>query len=124
MTENVYWILKGTIAEGALDAMKEVAADFCAKTTNEPGALAYEWSVSADGSEIHIFEQYAEIAAFFANNLVKIFHYSRFHVGILHQRFSGGEQISHGTAGDFQQLIDNSSMLLLTSATPGNIIEK
>ena len=66
MTENVYWVVKGTIADGKLDAVKELAKHFCALTTTEPGALAYEWSVG-DGSQIHIFERYADADAAMAH---------------------------------------------------------
>ncbi len=58
MTENVYWILKGTIGEGNQDAVKELAQRFSEKTNSEEGVIAYEWSMSADGSQLHVYERF------------------------------------------------------------------
>lgn len=60
MTNNIYWILKANIGEGNLAALKELAAKFCHMTQEEPGVVAYEWSVSEDGKVLHIYERYAD----------------------------------------------------------------
>jgi len=64
MTAHVTWILDMRVADGQLDALKRLMSEMSAATeTNEPGTLAYEWSLSADGTTCHLYERYADSAA-------------------------------------------------------------
>ncbi|MCB0035834.1 MAG: antibiotic biosynthesis monooxygenase [Anaerolineales bacterium] len=64
MSDVVFWMLELTIAEGKLDTLKSLLAEMSEATqANEPGALNYEWYISADESKCHILERYADSAA-------------------------------------------------------------
>ena len=67
MTKNVYWILKLDIAEGKSDELQPIAEKLCEFVRAEPGSLAYEWSMSADGKQVHILERWADSAAALAH---------------------------------------------------------
>lgn len=64
MKGHVYWVLALDIQAGKEQdfraLMKEMVEDTQA---NEPGTLAYEWSLSEDGKVCHIFEHYSNSAA-------------------------------------------------------------
>jgi quinol monooxygenase YgiN len=64
MKGHVYWILQLEIRPGREKdfhaLMREMVEDTQA---NEPGTLAYEWSLSGDGKVCHIFEHYSNSAA-------------------------------------------------------------
>ena len=61
MSDHVYWIIEANVVEGKLDELKSLMAEMSDATkADEPGALNYEWSLSADGSECHILERYAD----------------------------------------------------------------
>jgi len=64
MKGHVYWILELDIQAGREQdfhaLMREMVEDTQA---NEPGTLAYEWSISSDGKVCHIFEHYSNSAA-------------------------------------------------------------
>ncbi|HVW20969.1 MAG TPA: antibiotic biosynthesis monooxygenase [Opitutaceae bacterium] len=62
-TEQVYWIVSGTIHDGQEAAFRAISARLVESTRAEPGALNYEWSVAADGRTFHIFERYADSGA-------------------------------------------------------------
>lgn len=59
-TEHVYWILKAQIQAGKVERVKELAAQFCERARDEDGMLAYEWSVSEDGTSLHVYERYVD----------------------------------------------------------------
>jgi quinol monooxygenase YgiN len=64
MSEHVSWILQVAIREGRFDAFKTLMVEMVAATeANEPGALAYEWTVSEDLGTCHIHERYRDSAA-------------------------------------------------------------
>ena len=64
MSDHVYWVLKAKIKDGQMDNLKALMAEMVEATqANEPGALNYEWSISADGQSCHIFERYADSEA-------------------------------------------------------------
>lgn len=64
MTEHVYWILEVAVAVEKAEAFKALVQEMASATqANEPGALGYHWSWSADGSTCHIFEHYKDSAA-------------------------------------------------------------
>lgn len=64
MTEVVHWTVQANVREGQLDALRELAAEMIADTkANEPGAQAYEWMLSEDGTTCHLYERYRDPAA-------------------------------------------------------------
>jgi quinol monooxygenase YgiN len=67
MTNNVYWVIKAEIVEGQLAALRAIAPKFCEMTKTEPGAIAYEWSLSADEKTVHIYERYEDSDAALAH---------------------------------------------------------
>ena len=67
MTSDIYWILKAEIREGKFEELKKLAPIFCEMTKNEEGVIAYEWSVSADGKMLHIYERYTDSDASLAH---------------------------------------------------------
>jgi quinol monooxygenase YgiN len=62
-TEQVYWIVTGTINPGQEAAFRAIRARLVESTQDEPGALNYEWSIAPDGRTFHIFERYADSGA-------------------------------------------------------------
>lgn len=68
MSGQVSWILELDILEGRENDLRRLAAEMISSTNvNEPGTLAYEWSISADGKRCHIFERYADSVALLAH---------------------------------------------------------
>lgn len=64
MNGNVAWMLELTIQSGRGDDFRALMTEMVAATkANEPGTLAYEWSISPDGTTCHIWERYADSAA-------------------------------------------------------------
>lgn len=61
------WIFKAEIGEGNLEALKEIASTCCTMTEEEPGVLAYEWSVSPDGKTLHLYECFQDSDAALAH---------------------------------------------------------
>ena len=60
MTDNICWIIEADVHDGKQAELRSLAADFTEGTKNEAGAVGYEWSLSADGKRIHIYERYAD----------------------------------------------------------------
>jgi quinol monooxygenase YgiN len=68
MSENVLGITVVQIKPGQLDNFRAVVKDLVAATrANEPGAMAYEYFVSPDGTTCHIYERYVDSAAVMAH---------------------------------------------------------
>ncbi len=64
MSDHVYWILELAVKPGQADAFKALMNEMVEATqANEPDALNYEWTLSADGATCHIHERYADSAA-------------------------------------------------------------
>ena len=64
MSENVYWLLEVTIKPGELDNFKALMKEMVEATqANEPNTLNYEWTISEDSQNCHIYERYADSAA-------------------------------------------------------------
>lgn len=64
MSTHVYWILELEVRQGKERDFHELMREMVAATReNEPGTLAYEWSVTNDGRRCHIFERYSNSAA-------------------------------------------------------------
>jgi quinol monooxygenase YgiN len=64
MATEVSWMLELSLNPGHEAEFTALVTEIVAVTsTNEAGALTYEWSLSADGATCHIFERYADSAA-------------------------------------------------------------
>jgi quinol monooxygenase YgiN len=64
MNKHVYWILELELRLGKERDFHELMREMVAATRdNEPGTLAYEWSLDKDGRTCHIFERYSNSAA-------------------------------------------------------------
>ena len=59
MFEHIAWIFELTLNTKELSGLKELMNKMVNATKeNEPGTLAYEWTVSEDGEICHIYECY------------------------------------------------------------------
>jgi quinol monooxygenase YgiN len=67
MGEAVSWMLELAVKPGQGDAFKQLMTEMVESTEAEPGALSYEWSITADGTVVHIYERYADSAATLAH---------------------------------------------------------
>jgi quinol monooxygenase YgiN len=64
MSHHVAWMLHMTVAPGRQAELQALLDEMVAATlANEPGTLEYEWSLSADGTECHLWERYADSEA-------------------------------------------------------------
>jgi quinol monooxygenase YgiN len=55
------------VKPGELDGFSDLMEEMVAHTRSEPGTLAYEWFVSDDGGEVHLYERYIDSAAAMAH---------------------------------------------------------
>lgn len=62
-TREIYWIIHLTVHPGREAAFRRVSGELIESARQEPGCLAYEWSVGEDGRTVHIYERYADAAA-------------------------------------------------------------
>ncbi len=65
--QTVHFKVALTIHEGKLAAFEETAKAMTAGTRKEPGALGYEWYVSADRKTCRLLETYANADAALAH---------------------------------------------------------
>ena len=64
MSDRMFFVAKLSIRPGQLDAFKALIGKLVqAVEANEPGALSYEYFVSADSATVHVCERYADSAA-------------------------------------------------------------
>jgi quinol monooxygenase YgiN len=64
MNKQVSWIFELSVNDGELRNLKELMKEMVASVeANEPGTLAYEWSISGDGKQCHTHECYQDSAA-------------------------------------------------------------
>ncbi len=64
MSENVFWVITMRIKPGELENFRGVMNDLVDATrTNESNAIHYEWFISDDETQCHIYERYADSAA-------------------------------------------------------------
>ena len=61
--QSVYTIFKANVPEGAVERLVEVAAAMSELTSSEPGAIAYEWSLSEDQRRLHVYERFVDSEA-------------------------------------------------------------
>jgi quinol monooxygenase YgiN len=55
-SEQVYWVVTFNVEDMA--KFKPIVQELVAATQNEPGALAYDYSVGTDGKTVDIYERY------------------------------------------------------------------
>ena len=46
------------VREGQLDTLRALAKEMVESTEKESGTLSYEWFLSADGADCHLYERY------------------------------------------------------------------
>jgi len=64
MNKQVAWLLELAVKNGELSNVKSFMQERIEATeASEPDALNYEWSFSADETQCHIYERYADSAA-------------------------------------------------------------
>jgi quinol monooxygenase YgiN len=67
LTSEISWVLQVAPKPGKLDEFTSLMGEMVESTSNEPGAVAYEWFVSDDGSHIYFYERYADSDAALAH---------------------------------------------------------
>ena len=67
MSTRVYFHLTIKIHEGKVEAFRKIVDEMTALTKEEPGALGYEWYLSADDTSCRLVETYADQAAVMAH---------------------------------------------------------
>jgi len=63
MREEIYWVVTAAVKPGKFEEFTTVVAPLVAATKEEPGSLAYDYSVNSDRTVIQIFESYRDSAA-------------------------------------------------------------
>ena len=64
MADHIHWILEMAIKDGELENFQTLKAEMIEATqSNEPDTLMYEWYVSDDEKQCHIYERYVDSAA-------------------------------------------------------------
>ena len=63
MRQEIYWVVTASVKPGKLAAFKEVVVPLVAATREEPGSLAYDYSIDETESVVHIFESYRDSQA-------------------------------------------------------------
>lgn len=59
MSENIFWILETEIAENSIEDLKALMKEMVDHTkATEPGAINYEWYISADNRKCTLHERY------------------------------------------------------------------
>ncbi len=64
MDKELFWVFTLELKPGQLDAFKTMVTEIVPLAHNEPGTLAYQWSLNHDQSIAHIYERYADSDAF------------------------------------------------------------
>lgn len=68
MSDDIYWMLEVAVKSGQQDAFRGLMEEMVEATrSNEPDTLNYEWTISADGATVHIYERYRNSAAVMAH---------------------------------------------------------
>jgi quinol monooxygenase YgiN len=58
--EDISWIVTCAVRSEQMTDFKKIVGQLVAATKNEAGTLAYEFSINADQSTVHIFERYRD----------------------------------------------------------------
>jgi quinol monooxygenase YgiN len=67
MADDLFWVFTLNVEPGKFAEFRSLVADIVAASREEPGTLAYQYSVSADEKTVHIFERYRDSDAFVAH---------------------------------------------------------
>ena len=67
MTTQVHFLVELSVHEGKFDRFDSIAQEMIGSTRLEPGALGYEWCLSADRKRCRILETYADSDAVLAH---------------------------------------------------------
>jgi quinol monooxygenase YgiN len=63
----VHFVVSFAIQDGKLDQFESIAKTMIAGTLKEPGALVYDWFMSADRKRCRLLETYADATAVLAH---------------------------------------------------------
>jgi quinol monooxygenase YgiN len=66
-TDNIVFTYTGEVLPGQEEAFKQVASKVVAAVEQEPGTMAYEWSMRADGKTFDVVEIYRDSDAVVAH---------------------------------------------------------
>jgi quinol monooxygenase YgiN len=64
MADDLFWVFTLQVHPGKFEEFKTLVSAIVAATSKEPGTLAYQYSVNADRSVVHIYERYRDSDAF------------------------------------------------------------
>jgi quinol monooxygenase YgiN len=67
MSDEVFWLYEVAVKPGQERALSALMAELIEYARSEPGALAYQWSLSDDSRTAHIYERYADTTATLAH---------------------------------------------------------
>jgi quinol monooxygenase YgiN len=67
MVDDLFWVFTLDVNPGCFPEFRTLVADIVAASSKEPGTLAYQYSVNADETTVHIFERYRDSDAFVAH---------------------------------------------------------
>ena len=56
MDGEVSWVVELAVKPGQLESFRALMEEMVAWTRQDPGALAYQWFVTDDGTAVHIYE--------------------------------------------------------------------
>jgi quinol monooxygenase YgiN len=60
---EIYWVVTAALRPESYEAMKQVITPLVEATRKEPGSNAYDYSVNADRTAVHIYESYRDSQA-------------------------------------------------------------
>ena len=60
MSDTVSWNLQLAVREGKLGQARELMPEMVESSRSEPGTVAYEWFLGAEGTVCHIYERYTD----------------------------------------------------------------
>ncbi|MBV9017520.1 MAG: antibiotic biosynthesis monooxygenase [Alphaproteobacteria bacterium] len=63
MSHEIAWHVELAVRPGQLESFRELTFEMVEFVASEPGVLAYERFVSADGATVHVYERYKSSAA-------------------------------------------------------------
>ncbi|MGI4848909.1 MAG: putative quinol monooxygenase [Janthinobacterium lividum] len=64
MASELFWVFTLQVNPGKYQEFKTLVSAIVAATSREPATLAYQYSVNADQSVVHIYERYQNSDAF------------------------------------------------------------
>lgn len=67
MDKELFWVFTLELKPGQLNAFKTMVSEIVPLARQEPGTLAYQWSLNHDQSIAHIYERYSDSDAFVAH---------------------------------------------------------